>query len=300
MNTPSSIRCCVRTTENICTLPPIAVQDWTRRCATALSELAPDTSVLCLAARIDPSTARLDVFSAGVAQHHDDANPAQTNTHDHRLIALQDQAERLTTLGLTLPQHALTQGLIAPLDALDSRWRDSPFGRALNAGQSRDHPILMVVPIHADLPGICLILCIAGSDEHHQSHEHDEYRLTATLSALFPLLSERASLALSRVSNPRAWLTERERAILDLLIEGHSVRVIAEQLGRSSHTVHDHVKNLHKKIHASSRGELIAKALGHHDDQITGQSQAPIVLGEHRDRIMELKPEPIRAQIPRQ
>ena len=51
--------------------------------------------------------------------------------------------------------------------------------------------------------------------------------------------------------------------MLDLLVLGLSVRQIAEELGRSTHTVHDHVKSLHKKLNANSRGELVARALGH-------------------------------------
>ena len=44
---------------------------------------------------------------------------------------------------------------------------------------------------------------------------------------------------------------------------GKSVKQIASDLARSPHTVHDHVKSLHRKLNASSRGELIARALGH-------------------------------------
>ncbi len=83
------------------------------------------------------------------------------------------------------------------------------------------------------------------------------------MKQLMPILGFKAKTALSNVLDPKAWLTDREHEILDLLIHGESVRVIAERLGRSSHTVHDHVKNLHRKLGASSRGELIAKALGY-------------------------------------
>lgn len=58
-------------------------------------------------------------------------------------------------------------------------------------------------------------------------------------------------------------MTDREQDVLERLILGRSVREIAEELGRSPHTVHDHVKSLHRKLDASSRGELVARALGH-------------------------------------
>ena len=50
--------------------------------------------------------------------------------------------------------------------------------------------------------------------------------------------------------------------VLEQLILGKSVREIAEMIQRSPHTVHDHVKNLHRKLGATSRGALIARALG--------------------------------------
>ena len=52
--------------------------------------------------------------------------------------------------------------------------------------------------------------------------------------------------------------------ILVELVSGASVREIAERIDRSPHTVHDHVKSLHRKLNASSRGELVSRYLGFH------------------------------------
>jgi DNA-binding CsgD family transcriptional regulator len=61
-----------------------------------------------------------------------------------------------------------------------------------------------------------------------------------------------------------AWVTPREQEVLELLVLGFSVREIGEKLGRSPHTVHDYVKSMHRKLNASNRGALVARALGHH------------------------------------
>lgn len=83
------------------------------------------------------------------------------------------------------------------------------------------------------------------------------------LSACLPLLARKASRALERTWLDRgSWLSEREKLVLEHLIIGRSVPEIATELGRSHHTVHDNVKSLHRKLSASSRGELIARALG--------------------------------------
>jgi DNA-binding CsgD family transcriptional regulator len=63
-------------------------------------------------------------------------------------------------------------------------------------------------------------------------------------------------------SNGRHWLSIREQEVLDQLITGRSIKEIAHTLSRSPHTVHDHVKALHRKLGARTRGELIARALG--------------------------------------
>lgn len=85
---------------------------------------------------------------------------------------------------------------------------------------------------------------------------------TCLLSLGVEMLRDHAARAFGSTT-PTRWLTDREHEVLDQLTLGKSVRQIAEELGRSPHTVHDHVKALHRKLHASSRGELVAMALGH-------------------------------------
>lgn len=57
-------------------------------------------------------------------------------------------------------------------------------------------------------------------------------------------------------------ITSREHEVAFRIIEGHSIRKIGELLGVSSHTVHDHVKSLHKKLLVTNRAQLVAKFLG--------------------------------------
>jgi len=56
--------------------------------------------------------------------------------------------------------------------------------------------------------------------------------------------------------------TPAEHRVLERIVLGLTIKKIAEDLNRSPHTVHDHVKSLHRKFHAKSRGELIARVLG--------------------------------------
>ncbi|MPZ16872.1 MAG: hypothetical protein GEV06_02980 [Luteitalea sp.] len=56
-------------------------------------------------------------------------------------------------------------------------------------------------------------------------------------------------------------LTPRERQVLDLLVEGLSNRRIGTALGISEHTVKFHVASIYGKLRASSRAELVRRAL---------------------------------------
>ncbi|HMU43907.1 MAG TPA: response regulator transcription factor [Ignavibacteriaceae bacterium] len=55
-------------------------------------------------------------------------------------------------------------------------------------------------------------------------------------------------------------LTEREKEILSLLIDGLNKSQIAEKLFISFHTVNTHIKNIYEKLHVHSRSGVISKA----------------------------------------
>ncbi|MBL4699197.1 MAG: hypothetical protein JKX70_10225 [Phycisphaerales bacterium] len=277
-------------------------QDWAEDVARALVHISPDALVGVLIANVgrgsnEPNTTspfsgdthRVSPISTGVAcaQH----GRVQT-------LSLQDRLERMNTLGFSVPELGYSRGFVAPLRALNPHWKSTPAGQAF-VDESYQSPIIMMIPIAREKPGFVLV-CYVGV-AHHGDHVPENHEpeftlaqtdeLTQTLAQLVGLLSSKAHIALEHVQSPKAWLTQREHEVLDELILGHSVRVIAERMGRSAHTVHDHVKNLHKKLGASSRGELIAKALGH---RVAGQSSSaiapqPIVITDH-STLTELKP----------
>ncbi len=56
-------------------------------------------------------------------------------------------------------------------------------------------------------------------------------------------------------------LTQREREVFSLLLEGLSYKRIAENLNVSENTVKYHIKNLYSKYEVSSRAELLGRAL---------------------------------------
>ncbi len=67
----------------------------------------------------------------------------------------------------------------------------------------------------------------------------------------------------NRMAAPRAdyRISEREREILQLLVDGLTKPRIAEQLSLSLHTVDAHVRSIYTKLHVNSRGGAVAKAV---------------------------------------
>ncbi len=56
-------------------------------------------------------------------------------------------------------------------------------------------------------------------------------------------------------------LSDREKEVLEALIEGHGTKAIADKLFVSFHTVKFHLHNIYTKLHVNSRAEAVAKAI---------------------------------------
>ncbi len=56
-------------------------------------------------------------------------------------------------------------------------------------------------------------------------------------------------------------LTEKEKEVLKLLVDGLSYKMIADKVNVSFHTIHSHIKNIYEKLHVNSKGEAVAKAI---------------------------------------
>ena len=56
-------------------------------------------------------------------------------------------------------------------------------------------------------------------------------------------------------------LTEREKEILRLMMDGHHYKFIADKSFISYETVRTHVKHIYKKLHVASRSEAVLKAM---------------------------------------
>lgn len=69
------------------------------------------------------------------------------------------------------------------------------------------------------------------------------------------------AFAKSTPPRPEYGLTDREKGILQLLIDGFSKQRIADKLFLSYHTVDSHLRNIYHKLHVQNRTSAVAKTL---------------------------------------
>jgi DNA-binding NarL/FixJ family response regulator len=56
-------------------------------------------------------------------------------------------------------------------------------------------------------------------------------------------------------------LTDREKEVLQYMIDGYQFKTIAEKIFLSYETVHSHVKKIYEKLHVNSKSAAVAKAI---------------------------------------
>lgn len=270
-----TLRAVVRVAELICGLPAVATQDWcdkaaaallpivgTGTCVTLIGHVDERGSILrneatgvagCIAAEITTTLGKPSTATSVVMQDPNDTALVRVRTNLAQARELHWPAGALSTTSARVgtPASLSANNAAAQMNLL-KRWDGVPHGTILLAAVALGASDRAMIVEMAPAPSVSA---------------STEWQLAA-LEQLMPLLARRAMLAIgSGPAESSHWLTAREQIILQHLLLGKSVREIAEELGRSPHTVHDHVKSLHRKLNASSRGELVARALGYMEDK---------------------------------
>ena len=243
----------VALSEALCALPAVATLDWPDQAADCLADIADGSIAIMFIADIDPAGVIRQTEAIGVASGAAKLDPIA-------IASLRTRADRLVSIGFTPDFNTLRDMPIVDRASVllpGGDWRDGPLGRMIGEHPAADL-MIGLAKLGDTHPGRVIFAMVAPA--HHALTAFNISKLRAAM----PLLVRRTLLAVgSDVTSSSNWLTDRERLVLEELALGKSVRQIAEALDRSPHTVHDHVKSLHRKLNASSRGELIARALGH-------------------------------------
>lgn len=242
-----------RTVRRVCELPAVPTLDWCERAALALTSL------------VDRSVVRVWMVSAterGRVIDAEDAGAADGRTEIGGSPAVIRGAagnERSWLGWWIAPTGVALRSRASAFRDLEDASRDG----AEFARWWQDRRVLPRVVGLAPIPPESHGRHLAVELGYDHGEASDDDRRADALEAVLHELSRRALMAFgAEPVGPANRITDRELEVLDLLALGHSVREIADALDRSPHTVHDHVKSLHRKLRVSSRGELIGRMLG--------------------------------------
>lgn len=268
-DTTLSLKTAVRISESLCGLPAVATQDWCEKAAAALLPIVGSGTCMILIAQID---------DRGVIQQHE-ANGIAACATAEITTTVGRGSTGTTTVMVDPADESLARVRTNLAQARELSWAPGPMiggtprvGAAggiagntqalLRRWDAVPHTSLLLAAAHLGIGGRTIVVELAPAPGAPVSAMHELE--IAMLESVLPLLVRRAVIAIGGGPIESAhWLTTREQAILRHLLMGKSVREIAVEIERSPHTVHDHVKNLHRKLNANSRGELIARALGY-------------------------------------
>ncbi len=269
-------------------LPNIPAHNWTAKAAQALSPLHPGTTFGVAVIHLYATSNRFEIESSDIhPPAHPPAPPAPQSPYSTNPDDARDALSRLGAYPVHIPKELRHLGYIAPISQLYPLWSASKAGTPWTATsphqtltgyapvqtQQIDNNNQPNTQLNQSPQTILGILAFARPNEVTDTPINP-----AHFSAALSTMAYRAAAAFgTHQSTPIPWLTQREQTILDLLAEGLSVREIAKNIERSHHTVHDHVKNLHKKIGASSRGELISMMLGNGNQHTPPHLISPII-----------------------
>ncbi len=269
-NTNGSLQKLAQCVYAVSTLPCAPTADWPTLAADALSKLAPNAAFAVIIARLHTESLKASTDASGVSSNTN--HPATANPFESR-----STLEQLGSLNPKLHHFGLSQALISSAQILLPKWYASDASNHWKSTRPQQTLVSYYPLINAQSDEnsaqnqqLALICIAAPNPNSADLLDHDMF------SSVMSILNHKAAaMCNEQFNNSICWLTQREQVILDQLIVGCSVREIADSIDRSPHTVHDHVKSLHKKLNASSRGQLIAKALGHQDHSSQSQLNSP-------------------------
>ncbi|MEM1424876.1 MAG: helix-turn-helix transcriptional regulator [Planctomycetota bacterium] len=236
-------------------LPAVATQDWCETACRAINALRPDALVCLMIADLAENGEILLMEAIGAV--HGGYNGEMV---DGAML----HPASASSLGWWLEGHPgrtqASRTTLLRMNPAASRWSETVVGRRWTQEFGMSDMLVGLTPIGVEDDGRCIVIemGVRADDEEFAAPD------AAALQAILPQLAHRAELAFgAEPINPMNRITPREQLILEQLALGKTVKQIATGLSRSPHTIHDHVKSLHRKLNASSRGELIARALGH-------------------------------------
>lgn len=125
---------------------------------------------------------------------------------------------------------------------------------------------IVILSVYADSDRIFKALC-AGAVGYLQKDTPAEEILDSINiiskggSAMSPTIARKVVDYFAPRRSYNEPLTAKEQQVITAMVDGLSYKMIASRLGITLETVRQHIKNIYRKLHVNSKGEVIIKSL---------------------------------------
>ncbi|MDT3697740.1 MAG: response regulator transcription factor [Ignavibacterium sp.] len=127
---------------------------------------------------------------------------------------------------------------------------------------------IIIITIHDDDENVFNAICAGASGYLLKDLSSDKIvsSISEVMNGGAPMNSHIAKKVLNmfrdhNIKSDGYGLSEREKEILSLLVEGLSKKLIADKIFLSHHTVDSHIRNIYAKLEVHSRSSAISKAI---------------------------------------
>jgi len=125
---------------------------------------------------------------------------------------------------------------------------------------------VVMLSVYADSDRIFKALCAGAAGYLQKDMPLDEVLDSIRIThkggaAMSPAIARKVIDYFSPKRTYRESLTAKEHQVITAMVDGLSYKMIAARLGITLETVRQHIKNIYRKLHINSKGELIAKSI---------------------------------------
>ena len=125
---------------------------------------------------------------------------------------------------------------------------------------------IVILSVYADSDRVFKALCAGAVGYLQKDTPLEEILVCVNIimrggSAMSPAIARKVVEYFAPKRTYNEPLTAKEQQVIAAMVDGLSYKMIAARLGIALETVRQHIKNIYRKLHVNSKGEVIVKSL---------------------------------------
>ena len=125
---------------------------------------------------------------------------------------------------------------------------------------------IVILSVYADSDRVFKALCAGAVGYLQKDTPFEEILESINIiskggSAMSPVIARKVVDYFAPKRTYNEPLTAKEQQVITAMVDGLSYKMIAARLGITLETVRQHIKNIYRKLHVNSKGEVIVKSL---------------------------------------